>query len=165
MIELASKCQRSTAIINLSKFDAAQEQLEGAIHNLFLGNWACAVTLACAAEGMLPTLADDSDLFSIGRKLGITEHGMTGEEVSNMFNDLSHWLKHPTPQKPSSYDIRQWHAVEAILRAYSRLCAHQKPFDLDEVFSENTAAFEAWYREHYAHLIDQVPSDSVRVQQ
>ncbi len=164
MIELAKCCQRSTALVNRSKFAAAQEQLEGAIHNLFLGNWACAVTLACAAEGMLPTLGNDSDLFSIGKRLGVAKHGITEGEVSDMFNDLSHWLKHQTPQKPNSYEIGQWHAVEAIVRAYSRLCAHEKMSGPDEVLSENTAVFEAWYREHYSDLIGHTPADAVRVQ-
>ena len=154
MNELAKNCARSDIVTDMSKFDAAQQQLEGAIHNLFLGNWACAVTLACAAEGMLPSLGDDTDLFSIGKRLGISDHGMTKEEIVTMFNDLRDWLKHPTPQKPQFYQMHQWHAVEAIIRAYSRLCAHQAPFKADEVLSENTFIFEQWYRQNYAELIE-----------
>ena len=154
MLELAKNCSRTNDAINLSKFDAAQQQLEGAIQNLFLGNWACAVTLACAAEEMLPSLGNDSDLFSIGRRLGVANHSKTESEVSDMFNDLRNWLKHLTPEKPATYEMYQWHAVEAIVRAHSRLSAHQMPFEPNEVLSEHSFIFENWFRQHYSELFE-----------
>ena len=154
ILELARKCIRSDTPITVAKMDAAQEQLEGAIYNLFYGNWACAVTLACAAEGMLETNEEGDDLFSIAKKLGTTDVDKNGRKIADYLNDLPHWLKHKTPNKSGSYSICQWDAVQAVLRALSKLVVHQPEQGDAESASENVHAFQVWYVKNYPELIE-----------
>jgi hypothetical protein len=153
MLELAKLCNRTDESVTLTKLEAAQEQLEGAIHCLFTGNWACAVTLAGAAEGILPETGKCDDLFSVGRRLAVDDHGMNEKDYVAMYNQLLYWLKHNEKNKSDhkvNYSIGQQDAVQLVLRAYSRFCAHQSPLQANEAHSEITGLFEQWFRQNYS---------------
>ncbi len=71
MTTLATICSRSDEIQSYDPLTAAQHQIEGAIHNLFIGNWVSAITLAQAAEGILPPHSLYPDIMKLKSKVAV----------------------------------------------------------------------------------------------
>ena len=92
--QLASACRRSMEKRSLNKAAVAQQQLEGAISELFMGNWACAITLAGAAEDALPLSAPQDDVFRGVLEFEMKKHNKTEKEIANELNRQRNWLKH-----------------------------------------------------------------------
>jgi hypothetical protein len=140
---LAQSCDRTNASVELTKTEAAQQQLEGAIANLFLGNWACAITLAGAAEIMLYEVNENVDLFKTAKAIAPEHFNINETQLVNLLNERRDWLKHRQPEKANSMEFRQEDAIVMILRAYTRLYA------VTHAASENMDTFETWFREKY----------------
>lgn len=143
MNELAKNCSRTTEAQTLSKVDAAQQQLEGAIANLFLGNWACAITLAGAAEDMLPAVEGKEDLYRVAKSIGSNHFQMNDGEMRILLNDQLVWLKHKTVDKPKLMAFQQDDAIIMIIRAYTRLQT------TIEKTSPNMDLFVEWISKEY----------------
>ena len=143
---LAENCLRTNTARTMTKVQAAQQQLEGAIANLFLGNWACAVTLSGAAENVMPKPDKENDLFCVAQKVSSEKHNMKSKDMIAMFNEKRDWLKHHqtgTPQYKAAQDFSQEDAVIMILRAYTRFLA------ITNSDTEHIVVFEEWFRKHY----------------
>jgi hypothetical protein len=138
----------------MDKIQAAQHQLEGAIANLFLGNWPAAITLAGAAEEILPSHEIHGDLFTVARKNGPKRHDRSEGEIADILNELRNWLKHHQTGEKENFkthqEIRQEDAVIMVLRAYTRFCAYHAPIGQNEILSEHIGVFETWFRKNYA---------------
>jgi hypothetical protein len=81
-------------VFDVSKLAAAAFQIAAAIHALSMGNVISAITLAGAAEGMLP----EPDQTSAVR--GLRDHPAVPPDVKpdwvTVINMERDWLKHPT---------------------------------------------------------------------
>ncbi len=131
---------------------AAQHQLEGAIANLFSGNWPAAITLAGAAEGVLPQHEKHDDIYSMATKMGPEIFGHSSKEISDKLNELRDWLKHHQKDNPNfrtNQTISQNDVVSIVMRAYTRFRAHNLPIEQNEALSEHLLVFENWFRENY----------------
>ncbi len=124
MKELAENCRVTCVKISLTKTEAAQQQLEGAINNFFLGNWACAITLAGAAESMLPPVEGKDDLFETAKSIGLNKLEIGESTAVTLINKERDWLKHLTTNSPSIMTLQQDDAILMILRAFTRLKAN-----------------------------------------
>ena len=147
MIELAKNCFRTTESRTLSKVEAARQQLEGAIANLFLGNWACAITLAGAAEDMLPAVEGKEDLYGVAKSIGSNHFQMTGKETHDFLNDQLIWLKHKTVNKPTTKKFQQDDAIIMIIRGLTRLKS------TIEKTSPNMDLFVEWISKEYPNYM------------
>jgi len=150
LIDLASECRRTSDARQYSKLDAAQHQLEAAIAKLFLGNWPAAITLAGAAEDVLPPKSDKADLFSVAKTLGEARHGKTPKEIADLLNETRNWLKHDQQNTTSPIqDITQEDAVIMVLRAATRFGAHHAPLEPEEALCEALVVFRQWFTTQY----------------
>ncbi|MGB8313336.1 MAG: hypothetical protein WCE69_02505 [Aestuariivirga sp.] len=148
---LAENCLRTDITRTMNKVEAAQQQMEGAIANLLLGNWACAITLAGAAEDVLPKPTEENDLFCTAQKVGSQKHSVTPQKIVSMFNEKRNWLKHDQSDNhhfKATQDFSQEDAVIMVLRAYTRFLAIAKSN------SEHVAVFEDWFRKHYSDYLN-----------
>ncbi len=144
MKELAQECIRNEKISHLDKKDAAQQQLEGAIFSLFMNNWASAITLAGAAEGIIPKTK--GDFIDIVKNSSSSVFGLSESEIVDFFNSRRNWLKHHQSDHPDfrdTMDFKQEHAVLMIFRAVSKFYLAYKTTSL------NIQHFNAWFSEHY----------------
>ena len=148
MKQLAQSCPRIAVPRRLTKTEAAQQQLEAAIANLFLGNWACAITLAGAAEYMLPDIESKLDLFKFGKTKLAPRFGMTEKEFISFANEQRDWLKHPQVDREEHIFLSQDDAIIMILRAYTRLHA------VVDNKSEHMVIFENWLEQNYAEFFE-----------
>ena len=158
MKDLAAACKRTSEVKKYNKMSAAQHQLEGAIANLFVGNWPAAITLAGAAEGILPAHDQHEDLFSLATKKGPEVFGYSSREISDKLNELRDWLKHHQKSNPAftvEQEISQDDVVSIVMRAYTRFYAHNLPVEPNEALSEHLLVFENWFRTNYADWLSQ----------
>jgi hypothetical protein len=116
MIELGADCSRTQFTQQVSKIGAAQIQLDTAIECFFQNEWIPAITLSCAAEGMLPNGTKDDDLFQYAKDILITG-GEKKDEAIALINEQRDWLKHPSSVLEMNFD--QQDAVNAIFRAFT----------------------------------------------
>lgn len=106
--------------LKLTKQQGAHRQVQAAIVALRDGDFDVAITLAGAAEGMLPE-KEDQPLFS-----GVVESPNRPDSISRkkliqMLNLERDWLKHSSPQFPDQIEINLFEASHMIARAMSRL--------------------------------------------
>jgi hypothetical protein len=99
-------------IVETTKKLAATKQIHGAVSHFWNDEYECAITLAAAAEGLLPA-TDRPHLFSILR-------------ASPAFKDLDanlfiNWLKHPVD--PNDAVISEFEVAMIIVRAISKFIA------------------------------------------
>jgi hypothetical protein len=76
---------------------AAMRQIHCAIEHMERGDYECAITLAGAAEGMLPSTEDPTVRHKVGetaRDLPKDEQAPEGHKVGWKPNDFINWLKH-----------------------------------------------------------------------
>ena len=158
MKELAKYCARTEIKLTITKLQAAQNQLEGAIANLFLGNWPAAITLAGAVEDSLPTIDAQSDFYTEAKKSGADVFKKTEKNISDEMNELRNWLKHDKTE--ITKEITQQDVLVMVLRAYSRFRAHHEPIEPDAVLSESFGVFEHWLSKNYPDWISGNYSDS-----
>lgn len=166
MKELARLCKRTEETVVFDKLSAAQHQIEGAIANLFLGNWPAAITLAGAAEEILPSHSTNVDFFTFVKKRAAEDNNRSEKEIADILNEQRNWLKHDqigNPNFKATQTFSQGEAVSVIVRACSRLYAHLHPMATDEVLSENIWIFESWLRLNYADWLQSETEEAVIV--
>jgi hypothetical protein len=148
---LASICQKSGKSQLYDPRSAAQHQLEGAIHNLFIGNWVSAITLAQAAECILPKHPEYPDIMKL--KPDVAEiFGVSEKAISDTMNLKAKWLRHDKssdPTAPKEIQISQLDATIMVLRAFTRFSAHHMPIAPNEVLSEQIFEFQKWLKQTY----------------
>lgn len=96
--------------IETSKQLSALRQIEAAIVHFHNAEFECAMTLAAAAEGLLPT-TDKPHIFAMLRK----------KAADLDLNLFINWLKHPTG--PDKGTISEFEVVITIFRAISKFIA------------------------------------------
>ena len=152
MKQLAAACSKTTAARSYDQLTVAQHQLEGAIANLFLGNWPTAITLAGAAEEILPEHQTYKSLIEVAKADFAKKHNMKSNEIANIMNKQRNWLKHDKSSDPnaeSNMDFSQEDAIIMIVRALTKLKAHHAPFDENEALSGHVLVFEDWCKSNY----------------
>jgi hypothetical protein len=105
----------------MTKQEAALEQIEAAIAHFHGGQYACAITLAGAAEDQMVVRENSEYVWARLQELRPDERP-TKEWVA-MFNDTRNWLKHPTPELGDVRDVREFECVVMMLRASSKFYA------------------------------------------
>jgi hypothetical protein len=148
---LATICRRSDETKSYDPLTAAQHQLEGAIHNLFIGNWVSAITLSQAAEGILPQHPVYPDIMKLKPEVAV-KFGVSEKAISDTMNEKAKWLRHDKSSDPNAMrkiQISQLDAVIMILRAFTRFAAHHMPIAPNEVLSEQIFEFQKWLRIYY----------------
>ncbi len=98
-------------IVRTSKQLAAIRQIEAAIEHFENDEYECAITLAAAAEGLIPDTAHPH-IFSLLR-------ARPKKELD--YNLLINWLKHPI--EPEEILLPEFEAAIIIMRAISKLIA------------------------------------------
>src|SRR6266404_5200340 len=108
---------------------AALRQIGAALEHLSKREFECAITLAAAAEGLLPP-TDEPHLFSDMKEF------IPPDEFKYLdFNMVVNWLKHYKPEDPDPFSILESEAVSLILRAITKFIA---------VYHQSTKLMEAF---------------------
>ncbi len=102
-------------IIKTTKKLAATRQIQAAIVHFWKDDYECAITLAAAAEGLLPP-TDEPHIFSLLKASPLFEKGD--------YNLFINWLKHPA--EPNEAHIPEFETAIIIMRAISKLIAIYK---------------------------------------
>jgi hypothetical protein len=105
--ELLGERQRVT------RKEAALQQIHMAIRLLASRDFACAITLALAAEDRIPS-SDAPDVFSVFK-------AKAPPEAINQLNEVRNWLKHD--RAPEAMDLFEFEVFVALARAASRFNA------------------------------------------
>jgi hypothetical protein len=131
--------------VDVSKVDAARSQLESEIKRYDESDWIGAITLAGAAEEILPK-RDGKDLFTIA------ESAAAGDEEQMIalkrLNFVRNWLKHSGDDHPKTIEIERTDAALMIVRAMTRFHA---------VTGQQTPVmdrFERSFRETYPQFVE-----------
>lgn len=103
--------------VETSKRNASFRQLMGAIDNYEAGHYECAITLAGAAEGLLPP-TDQPHLF---QKLAAWFVSLPSATAADSPNAMTNWLKHPSG--PATATISELEVLLTIQRAISKFNA------------------------------------------
>jgi hypothetical protein len=127
---------------------ASMRQINAAIEHLHQGDWECAITLAAAAEGILPPtdephfrqkvkkMSDSSEIKAAG--------GATGA------NDYINWLKHGSLEQGGkrieNVTISALEVIGTIWRAITKFEANYVKGPADR--TPQILAFANWAREH-----------------
>lgn len=112
--------------LELTKLDAAINQIMAAIEMLLRGRYECAITLAGAAEGMLPRTPQSLHALHLEAPLPdeLVDHefaAFTRSQRNAFLNRERDWLKHANPSHPASVTIGRIDAESMIVRALSEL--------------------------------------------
>lgn len=102
-------------IIETTKQFAAIRQIQAAIYHFWHDDYECAITLAAAAEGVMPT-TDEPHMFAT-----LKASPAFKELDANLFIN---WMKHPTG--PDAAYISEFEVAMVIMRAISKLIAIYK---------------------------------------
>jgi len=105
-----TELENGVRVIETNKQLAALAQIHAAIWLFRRGQLECAVTLAGAAEGVIPPTAE-RHLF-----LALKNGPLAREEFD--YNDAINWLKHPVP--PDEFIIPEFEAAIILVRAISK---------------------------------------------
>lgn len=117
----------------LTKLDAAFRQTEHAIIAFEAGDYDVAITLAGAAEGLLPERADQA-LFSSLRDDPLALEKFGKKDWVSKLNADRDWLKHSNANMPEEIILTVQEASFMIARAISKL----------DPWSERMDAFVEW---------------------
>jgi hypothetical protein len=101
--------------------DAAIEQIDAAIVHFYSGEYACAITLAGAAEDQIVRKEEDHIWERLKRKVPA---GESEKQWMSIFNETRNWLKHATPEMKNERYIEEFDCVFMLLRATSKISAH-----------------------------------------
>jgi hypothetical protein len=132
--------------VKTTKQSAALRQIRAAIEHFHKQEFECTITLAAAAEGLLPPTGDPHLFRDLKRHLSQTEF----KELN--FNLAVNWLKHHNADDADPVNITEHEAVVLLLRAITKFIAvyHQSTPRLE--------AFFAWAEEHdYPSYQEQKP--------
>jgi len=152
--QLASLCTRTDELVIFSKFEVAKHQLDAAIYNLFLGNWPASITLAGAAEEVLPRPVDKDDLFAFLKKRVALDESIDAKAVGAALNELRNWSKHfDTPAK-TDQQYSQIDAVSMILRAHSRLYFQETAAEHNYYSTTAQEVFVDWFKANYRDWLE-----------
>ena len=116
--------------LTIDRKAAAQQQIDMAWRLMKESEFACAITLALAAEERLPDTDKPHVLKSLRQK---------APQEMEMFNQVRNWLKHDKP--PDEIEIFEFEVALALMRAVSKFRA---------VYGQASApmdAFVEWTRE------------------
>ena len=122
---------------SLTKLEAATRQVELAILAIGRGDYDIAITLAGAAEGMLPEIPTQ-EMFSTIANDPIALKRFTKKEWLSMINSRRDWLKHPTEHLPDRLDFTLPQAAFFVLRAMAKI----------PDWSARMQSFKEWYFQH-----------------
>jgi hypothetical protein len=122
---------------------ASMRQIHAAIEHLERQDFECAITLAAAAEGMLPSTGDPffhQKVRALAASLPKDAEGATGP------NDVITWLKHGTykGEKCESATIDYFECVVTIWRAISKFIA---------TYDDISPQMESWLKAIGAELL------------
>jgi len=111
--------------MKVTKQQAVEHLIDGAIRAVEAGNEPCAITLAGAAENAMPE-PTGTHIFQVTRDAftGYSDVGkdpLTRKEVVSMLNEERDWLKHTGPDQPNERDLSG--GFMAVLRAISKFQA------------------------------------------
>jgi hypothetical protein len=127
--------------IETTKQLAALPQITAAIAHLRKREYECAITLAAAAEGLLPP-TDEPHMFSDLKEF------IPREEFKYLdFNMVVNWLKHYKPEDPDPFSLPESEAVDLIMRAIAKFIA---------VYHRSTkrmVAFMEWASTRYGYPV------------
>jgi hypothetical protein len=112
--------------LEINRQQASLQQIDMAIEMLDRREWACAITLALAAESQLPEPENPyvSDVL----------RSRFGKDFADRLNGPRNWLKHA--KDPETTTLHEMDAVMAILRAISKFTS------LYRAWSDRMAAFD-----------------------
>lgn len=99
---------------------AATRQVEAAIDAIERGDYDVAITLAGAAEGMLPELAHQP-LFTMMRDNPKVPPELSKKVWISTLNAERDWLEHPTVVLGEEINLELGDGVFMLLRAFARL--------------------------------------------
>ena len=119
----------------LTKLDAAVRQTRAAMAAFETGDFDIAVTLACAAEGMIPS-GQRGSVHDLTMKAANALLGSSGSKAFNSkINERRDWLKHRTENMPNEICIDAVDAALAIIRAMTKFDqSDQDRLELIELF-------------------------------
>jgi len=120
----------------LSKKAAAVRQIEAAIRAMQIGDYDVAITLAGAAEGMMPETAPTGFDSMLDRLLKRSPERPKKDWVGILNRDRD-WLKHLTPDLPGQLEFDLDAAAYMVFRATTKVPA--------SAWTAPLAAFKAWY--------------------
>lgn len=103
----------------MTKKEAALSQINGAIKHFEDKDYACAITLAAAAEGQL-TPEEGSKHLLAELRVRVPSEFKNEKEWVDWLNAAVHWLKHPAEQYGDEWEIEEYSAAIVILRAISK---------------------------------------------
>jgi hypothetical protein len=132
--------------IRLTKNEAALRQTMAAIEMYLQGRYECAVTLAGAAEGMVPKSENSMHQAHLTREvpesLRHTEYAALDKTGRNRFwNEQRDWLKHTGDSHPPSMSIIKLDAESMISRAITHLPA-------EIIMDEHKPIFRAFFESY-----------------
>lgn len=143
----------------LTRQQASAELVDGAIGAWFDGRYACAITLAGAAETGMPKAEGRPSMFEAMRG-AVMKFGQVPEgKAADLMNNSRNWLKHYSEDKPEF--ISDDHAWVYVLRAYWQ-------FNLtypSAVQTPNMIRFQARIDEHVRPVQEAVQGFRAWVQQ
>ena len=124
-------------LLSTSKKASAIRQINAAVMHFHKGELDCAITLAAAAEGCLPS-TDEPHLFKSLRRY---------PEAKDLdFNLVVNWLKHSSVD-PEHIDISEFEATIVVARAITKYIA---------VYHESTPRFENFLQ--WGHQAGHLPA-------
>ena len=123
------------AALKVSKVEAARRQAEAAIDAFEKGNFDIAITLAAAAEGMLPDDAAASLWPVMKNNQKAIDVFENPKRWADILNQDVHWLKHQTKDYPSALELTAEGASYVVARAISKF----------DPWSERMKDFSVWF--------------------
>jgi hypothetical protein len=127
---------------------ASMRQINAAIEHLHRGDWECAITLAAAAEGMLPPTDEPHFRQKIKQMSNSSEVKAAGGSTGA--NDYINWLKHGTLKQGGdrieNVTISALEVIATIWRAISKFEAVYVAGPADR--TPQMWSFANWAREH-----------------
>lgn len=132
----------------LSREQAVVELVDGAIGAWFDGRYACAITLAGAAETGIPRLESGTSTFDALREVVMKFGDCSERQAADLMNDSRNWLKHFSENKSNS--ISDDYAWIYVLRSYLQFRLVYK----ETSRTVNMMKFEAKIDEHVKPIHD-----------
>lgn len=129
--------------LELNRQQAVTQQIDMAIEMFHRREWACAITLALAAETQMP----DTEKPFVTSAL----RSEFGDDFINQLNEPRNWLKHV--RDPETSFLHEMDAVIALLRAISKFTSVYR------AWSEGMAAFDVWFKGEISRQGDLSNSD------
>jgi hypothetical protein len=101
----------------MTKMEAALEQIDAAIADFHAGRYACAITLAGAAEGQIIHPEPDHVWAKLKEKVPA---GVDKKQWLQTLNETRDWLKHATERLGDERHIEEFDCVFMLIRASSK---------------------------------------------